>query len=61
MAYRSVTRMWMICANSKVGSLGYVEDFHREKTWLARLVVCQNMHPEREEQRVVFSMYTTTS
>ncbi|CAE7754490.1 unnamed protein product [Symbiodinium pilosum] len=44
MAYRSVTRMWMICANSKVGSLGYVEDFNCEKTWLARLVVCQNMY-----------------
>ena len=46
MAYRSVTRMWMICVNSKVGSLGYVEDFEGNKTWLARLVVCQNMHPE---------------
>eukprot|EP00439_Symbiodinium_sp_Y106_P080426 s855_g19.t1 len=44
MAYRSVTRMWMICINSKVGSLGYVEDFEGNKTWLARLVVCQNMY-----------------
>ncbi|OLP89170.1 hypothetical protein AK812_SmicGene29410 [Symbiodinium microadriaticum] len=44
MAYRSVTRMWMICVNSKVGSLGYVEDFEGNKTWLARLVVCQNMY-----------------
>ena len=47
MAYRSVTRMWMICVNSKVGSLGYVEDFNGQRTWLARLVVCQNMHLER--------------
>eukprot|EP00913_Durusdinium_trenchii_P033847 g31684.t1 len=33
MSYRSVTRMWMICANSKVGSLGYVEDFQGNRTW----------------------------
>ncbi|CAK9021339.1 Uncharacterized protein SCF082_LOCUS15301 [Durusdinium trenchii] len=44
MSYRSVTRMWMICANSKVGSLGYVEDFQGNRTWVARLVVCQNMY-----------------
>mmetsp|Transcript_88374 Transcript_88374/g.197732 ORF Transcript_88374/g.197732 Transcript_88374/m.197732 type:complete len:250 (+) Transcript_88374:2-751(+) len=44
MAYRSVSRMWMICANSKVGSLGYVEDFNGNRDWLARLVLCQNMY-----------------
>lgn len=27
-----------------VGSLGYVEDFSGNKTWVARLVVCQNMY-----------------
>lgn len=44
MSYRSVTRMWMICCNSTVGSLGFVEDFSGKKTWVARLVVCQNMY-----------------
>eukprot|EP00435_Cladocopium_sp_Y103_P060237 s350_g22.t1 len=44
MSYRSVTRMWMICCNSTVGSLGFVEDFTGKKTWVARLVVCQNMY-----------------
>ena len=42
MSFRSVTRMWMICANSTVGSLATVEDFKGRATWLARLVVCQN-------------------
>ena len=56
MAYRSVTRMWMVCINSKVGSLDYVEDFEGKKTWLARLVVCQNMPPQCAEQTVPFRM-----
>lgn len=42
MSFRSVTRMWMICSNSTVGSLATVEDFQGRATWLARLVVCQN-------------------
>lgn len=44
MAYRSVSRMWMICANSKVGSLWGVEDFQGRRTWLARLAVCQSYY-----------------
>jgi len=44
MCFKSVSRMWMICANWTGGGLHDVVDFNNHHSWIGRLVVCQNMY-----------------
>mmetsp|Transcript_30403 Transcript_30403/g.65476 ORF Transcript_30403/g.65476 Transcript_30403/m.65476 type:complete len:439 (-) Transcript_30403:147-1463(-) len=44
MSFKSVHRMWMICANAKGGPLADIVDFEGNHSWLGRLVMCQLMY-----------------